>query len=67
MTTDLSYIYLTRQEPVICKHFGCGKHLTLNEQLAGDHCREHSGKIHQLVGHNDLKSALEKIINSKLK
>jgi len=31
-------------EPVICKHFGCGKRLFLNEEMFGDYCREHSIK-----------------------
>lgn len=31
-------------EPEICKSFGCGKHLTLEEIRFGDKCREHSIK-----------------------
>ena len=31
----------TPPEPVVCKQFGCGKHLTGPEQLAGDHCTKH--------------------------
>lgn len=30
-----------RVEPVMCKTFGCGKELTLEEQMAGDHCHQH--------------------------
>ena len=29
------------QEPTVCAHFGCGKHLSLIEQLAGKVCTEH--------------------------
>lgn len=28
-------------EPIVCRHFGCGKHLSLLEQLHGNHCYEH--------------------------
>lgn len=32
----------TENEPAVCKHFGCGKHLSLEESKYGDRCREHS-------------------------
>lgn len=31
-------------EPEICKHFGCGKHLTPEESRHGDYCMQHLGK-----------------------
>lgn len=30
-------------EPAICKTFGCGKHLTLEERRCGDRCLDHLG------------------------
>lgn len=27
--------------PVVCKMFGCGKHLSIQEQLFGDYCPDH--------------------------
>lgn len=32
----------TKAEPVICAHFGCGKQLSLEEQLCGTKCISHS-------------------------
>lgn len=29
----------------ICSHFGCGKHLTLQESLFGDRCINHQNRI----------------------
>lgn len=29
------------EEPVICNHFGCSKHLSLMEQLYGNKCIKH--------------------------
>jgi hypothetical protein len=28
-------------EPIVCRHFGCGKRLSLPEQLAGTKCTNH--------------------------
>lgn len=33
----------TDHEPIACTHFGCGKHLSLVEQLAGNKCLKHQG------------------------
>lgn len=33
---------LAPHEKVICKHFGCGKTLSLREQLLGELCISHS-------------------------
>lgn len=30
------------QEPIVCKTFGCGVHLSLFEALAGHYCQRHS-------------------------
>lgn len=34
-------IFNTKQEPYICKHFGCGKRLSHQEQLFSDYCPDH--------------------------
>jgi hypothetical protein len=34
----------TIPEPSVCKHFGCGKRLSPQEQLFGNRCQEHSSK-----------------------
>lgn len=34
-------------EPVCCSHFGCGRTLTLQEQLAGDRCVNHQRRKQQ--------------------
>lgn len=31
----------SKSEPVVCKKFGCGKLLTLEEQRYGDRCKQH--------------------------
>lgn len=34
-------------EPATCKIFGCGKHLSRAEQLAGDYCTKHMKRYYQ--------------------
>jgi hypothetical protein len=34
-------------EPVICSHFGCGKTLTMQENLFGKKCIDHPKDQHQ--------------------
>jgi hypothetical protein len=31
-----------KTEPPVCKHFGCGRHLSPQEQLYGDKCISHN-------------------------
>lgn len=33
-----------KAEPFVCKYFGCGRHLSLQERLYGDYCSAHNGK-----------------------
>ena len=40
-----NYFLKVPPEPAICKEFGCGKHLTREEQLCGDHCSKHAKKV----------------------
>lgn len=39
------YLKIPDTEPHICKHFGCGKVLSLFELLFGNKCPEHSKLI----------------------
>jgi len=32
-----------------CRHFGCGRRLTLQESLYGDKCIKHSGEYNQTI------------------
>jgi hypothetical protein len=41
--------FLAPHELQVCKHFGCGKTLSLREQLLGNKCLIHSGCA-QVVG-----------------
>lgn len=36
-------------EPQVCKWFGCGRRLTVQEALYGNSCIEHSGNNYQLT------------------
>lgn len=36
------------QDPFICKEFGCGKHLSLEESRYGNKCIGHSGKTRDI-------------------
>ena len=45
----------TKSTPVICRHFGCGKKLSLSEQLCGNECTQHIGKKKETVLVNDCK------------
>jgi hypothetical protein len=36
-------------EPAICKHFGCGKVLSMQEKLFGDRCVNHPREPKQLI------------------
>lgn len=36
------YTEQCNQVDVICRHFGCGKTLSLHEQLCGKYCIQHS-------------------------
>lgn len=70
MSIERPYTMESVPEDSVCAQFGCGKHLTLDEQLAGNYCMEHKGKKYRLVGHakaDSLRSAIIKILNSKLK
>ena len=48
-------------EPVYCSHFGCGRKLTLQEQLFGDKCIECKPKVKTdptyFISHPNKKSA----------
>lgn len=35
------------KEDVVCKYFGCGKKLSMTEQLFGSRCQDHSKSIPQ--------------------
>jgi len=70
MSIERQYTMESAPEDCVCAQFGCGKHLTLDEQLAGNYCMEHTGKEYRLVGHakaETLRSVLTRVINSKLK
>jgi hypothetical protein len=36
------YLMTSFHEPVVCKHFGCGKKLSAEETMYGDYCQQHS-------------------------
>lgn len=36
--------YNAAHDPECCKHFGCGRHLTLQERLYGSYCVHHISK-----------------------
>jgi len=70
MSIERPYTMESSPEDCVCAQFGCGKHLSLDEQLAGNYCMEHKGKKYLLVGHakaESLRSVLTRIIKSKLK
>lgn len=39
---NLIQLFEPDHQPVICRHFGCGVHLTRFEALCGDRCISHS-------------------------
>lgn len=49
-------IYFTGSEPTICKTFGCGRTLTMREQLFGSKCIKCTGN--QVEPEIDLKKVL---------
>jgi len=55
-------------ETAICAKFGCGKRLSLIEQLAGKYCTEHRG-YQRVIGRWKpvLENVIREIINSKFK
>lgn len=38
-------------EPATCNHFGCGKHLSLQEQLFSKYCINHQNKTNANIVH----------------
>jgi len=80
MTTQRRYDIHSDPENIVCAKFGCGKHLSLIEQLAGKYCTAHRGHEYGKYGniHREfipviekekphLKEAIEKLIVSKIK
>lgn len=63
--------YTAKYEPItpVCRHFGCGKTLSLHEQLCGGRCVDHvtHGQSVGKSKNNNLEGTLNKIIVSKLK
>lgn len=48
---------------MICKKFGCGKNLSLFEQLCGNVCTAHNGKQFELVGKTTRKEIIDELVN----
>jgi len=68
MTTQRKYDIHSDPENVVCAKFGCGKHLSLIEQLAGKYCTAHRG-YQRVIGRGKpvLENVIREIINSKFK
>jgi len=69
MSIERQYTIKSTPEDCVCAKFGCGKHLTLVEQLTGKYFAGHSGEEHALVNkckQDDLRKAMHRIIHSRL-
>lgn len=42
------------KQEICCRHFGCGKHLSLQEQLFGNYCIKHAA-LNVIFGENDCR------------
>ncbi len=68
-STELKYRVDSCVISIVCSQFGCGKVLSLHEQLCGNRCVDHV-TYGQSVGktkNDSLETALNKIIVSKIK
>jgi hypothetical protein len=42
--TNINFQGVDIEEPIVCKFFGCGKHLSNEEQRFGNYCINHQSK-----------------------